>query len=104
MISINEEKFHKHINILQAFKVIPKTVNCSLPTMSKSTNTIGFTSVELQWQCHLVYEICAHATELSTLGLNHNHKVKGPVRMVDAPVLPTSSVVEDPRHKSPYAA
>ena len=46
---------------------------------------------DLQWQCHLVYEICAHATELS----NHNHKAKGPVSMEDAPVLPTSSVVAD---------
>ena len=49
VLSVNEEKFHKHINILQAFKVIPKTVNCALPTMWKSTNTIGFAIAEV---CH----------------------------------------------------
>ena len=43
VISINEE------NILQAFKVIPKTDNCALPTMWKLTNTIGFTMAEV---CH----------------------------------------------------
>ena len=47
LLSINEETFHKHINISQAFKVIPKTVNCALPTMWKSTNTIGFAMVEV---------------------------------------------------------
>ena len=47
VISINEETFHKHINISQAF--IPKTVNCALPTMRKSTSTIGFTMAEI---CH----------------------------------------------------
>ena len=86
VISINEE------NILQAFKVIPKTVICTLPMMWKSKSTIGFTRAEV---CHnqasncndnviACMKSCAHATELSTCGLNHNHKVKGPVSMVDA--------------------
>ena len=49
VISINEETSHTHINILQALKVIPKTVNCALPTMWQSANTIGFTMAEV---CH----------------------------------------------------
>ena len=105
-----KKTFHKHINILYALKVMPKSVNYALPTMWKSTNTIGVTMAEVchnqasncQWQCHLVYEMCAHATELSTWGLNHNHKAKGPVTIVNAPVLPTHSVVPDPRYKLPY--
>ena len=42
-----KKTFHKHINMLQAFAVIPMTVNCALPTMWKSTNTIGFTMAEV---------------------------------------------------------
>ena len=41
--------FHEHINILQAFKVILKTVSCALPMMWKATNTIGFTMAVV---CH----------------------------------------------------
>ena len=97
--------FHKHINILQAFKVIPKTVNCALPTMWKSTIPsaspwLKFVIIKLRTAMATSSISCMksvpHAMELSIWASNRNHKAKGPVSMVDSPVLPITSVVADP--------